>query len=284
MTNINNGYAYYALLDYDGYICKAFYANKEDPMNMTASATILKDLELAAVEKMSAYFNTPKDTIRLIRIISGHSWKKDIYPSYKRQRKRDEYLGMFRDKVKTYPSIRLVPQLEADEAIVLISDYLQSINKDNYIVFSDDKDLRYYCPKCCKINITEEVVKQDNLDVYKSQLIQMLAGDSEDNIKGIPRVGMKTGEKLLDKYGYDLKSVIRCFKDNEIDIDNCLRDLLLIIPLAKEYRDENTLAEESIVTDLLEGRRVIDAHVCTLLINQIQFLSKIVKEVYDEKD
>lgn len=275
---------YYAILDYDGYVCKAFYANKDNPMDMKASAGILRELEDSAAQKVSEYFHAPRDTVRIIRVMSGHSWKKDIYPSYKRKRKKNEYLGMFRDEVKRYPSIRLVQQLEADEVIVLISDYLQSQNKNNYIVFSDDKDLRYYCPTCCKINLTEEIIEQDYLDVYKSQLEQMLIGDSEDNIKGIPKVGEKTAPILLEQYGYDIKNVIKCFRDKEVDIDNCLRDLLLVIPLSQNYRDKNSRDEMSVVLDILEGRKVIDQQICNLLINQIQYLNKIVKEVYDEEN
>ena len=273
----------YALLDYDGYVCKAFYANKDDPMNMKASAEILRDLEKAAIEKASEFFNIPEDSVRILRIMSGHSWKKDIYPSYKRKRQKNEYLGYFRDEIKRYPGIRLVNQLEADEIIVLLSDYFQSRKFDNYIVFSDEKDLRYYCPICCKINITEEVQIQDYLDVYKAQLEQMLAGDSEDNIKGIPGVGNKTAPKLLGQYGYDIQGVIRCFRDKGIDIDNCLRDLLLVIPLATSYRNPEPEKEEAIATDIVCGSKVVDQVVCSLLISQIQFLNKIVKEVYDEE-
>lgn len=275
---------YYAILDYDGYVCKAFYANKDDPMDMRISAEILRDLELAAVERTANFFNAPRDAVRVLRVMSGHSWKKDIYPSYKRKRKRDEYLGIFRDEVKRYPSIRLVPQLEADEVIVLLSDYFQSINFNNYIVFSDDKDLRYYCPTCCKINITEEIAEQDYLDVYKTQLEQMLIGDAEDNIKGIPGVGAKTAPKLLDQYGYDIKGVVRCFRDKGVDIDSCLRDLLLVIPLGRSYREPQPGKEESITTDIICNSKVVDQLICELLISQIQFLNKIVKEVYDEEE
>lgn len=274
----------YALLDYDGYVCKAFYANKEDPMNMQASATILRDLENAAAEKTAQYFNTPRDKVKILRIMSGHSWKKDIYPSYKRKRKKDEFLGIFRDKVKTYPSVRIVQQLEADEVLVLLSDYFQAVNFNRYVVFSDDKDLRYYCPTCCKINLTEEIVGQDFLDVYTQQLEQMLIGDSEDNITGIPRVGAKTAPKLLSEYGYELSGVIRCFKDNKIDIDNCLRDLLLVIPLSKTYRDNTIELDKNIALDLISGTTPIDQNISKLLINQIQYLNKKVKEVYDSNE
>lgn len=282
IRNIKNNI--YAILDYDGFVCKAFYANKEDPMNIQAAANILKDLETAARDKTADFFGVPSDEIHILRIMSGHSWKKDIYPSYKRKRKKDEFLGVFRDKVKNMPRVRVINQLEADEVIVLLSDYLSECNINKYIVFSDDKDLRFYCPVCCKINITEEVHPQDFMDVYTSQLEQMLIGDSEDNIKGIPKVGEKTAPKLLSKYGYNLKGVIKCFKDNGVDIDNCLRDLLLVIPLSKTYRHDDPDSEAGVAEDIIIGTPPVDQLINRLLIGQIQYLNEAVKGVYDNEE
>ena len=271
----------YAILDFDGFVCKSFYANKEDPMNLYAARNILRDLVQAAVEKTARYFNCKENFVTVVALMSGHSWKKDIYPSYKRSRKKDEYLGIYREEIKKLSSVQVIQQLEADEAIVLLSDYLQDIGHKEFIVFSDDKDLRYYCPVYCKINITEEIQEADALEIYSKQLEQMIIGDGEDNIKGIPKVGEKTAPKLLAQYGYDLKGVIRCFRDKEVDIDNCLRDLLLVVPLEEIYR-EKTDSTEKVSKDILTKSEVNDYEVMQLIISQIQYLNNIVKEVYDE--
>lgn len=272
----------YALLDYDGFVCKAFYANKENYMDMESATQILKDLSNAALSKVEGYFNT-KD-VQVIPVMSGHSWKKDIYPSYKRTRKRDEYLGAFREYIKEEFKREIVigPQLEADEILVCLSDYLTHLKK-KFIVFSDDKDLRYYSKNYCKINITEEVQERDFLTNWKEQLEQMIIGDREDNIQGIPKVGEKTAPKLLEACGYNIEGVIRCFKDRGIEIDNCLRDLLLVIPLSQDY-----ITDKELVRDL--SREVLyygepdELTVNKALIGQIQYLNKVVKDIYDEKN
>lgn len=271
----------YAILDYDGYVCKAFYANKENPMDIQTAEEILKDLEFAAVSKAINYFDVDYKDLRIIKLMSGHSWKKDIYPSYKRTRKRDEYLGVFRDYIKSNDKDIIIPDcLEADEAIVCLADYLRNYHED-FIVFSDDKDLRYYSEVYCKINITEEVHEQDILSVWKYQLEQMIIGDREDNITGIPKVGEKTAPKILDTYGYDISGVIKCFKDKNIDIDNCLRDLLLIIPLSEDYlEDKNT--SRNIAKSILQNKIVDNYDTYEAIISQIKFLNNKVKEVYNE--
>ena len=42
-------------------------------------------------------------------------------------------------------------------------------------------------------------------------LLQSLAGDSTDGIKGLPRVGLKTAEKLLDKHGGTWEGVVQAY-------------------------------------------------------------------------
>ena len=191
------------LLDFDGYICKAFYA----------SIARLKD-------------NFGHGAV--IKVISGHTYKKDVYPSYKLGRKRNEDLGAFREYVKlTYEDLKIVPNLEADDVITMMAEDL-----GNCIVFSDDKDLRYYNPQYCKININEEIGYE--ADYKKKQLIQLLVGDKEDDIAGIPKVGEKTAEKLLDMYGWNIDSVIEIYRDKQVTIDECLKNLLLISPIRKE--------------------------------------------------
>lgn len=273
----------YAILDYDGYVCKAFYANKDNPMDIDSSVEILEDLEASAIRKTLNYFDVNYEDLKVIKVMSSHSWKKDIYPSYKRTRKKNEYLGLFRDYIKeTDKEITLVQSLEADEVIVCLSDWLRE-NKEDFVIFSDDKDLRYYSETFCKINITEEIQKQDMLDIWKYQLEQMIIGDREDDITGIPKIGEKTAPKLLEVYGYDIEGVVKSFKDKGVGIDECLRDLLLVIPLSESYLDNNQLGWE-IAQQVISKNKVDNVDVYEAIISQIQFLNKKVKEIYDTND
>ena len=271
----------YALLDFDGYICKSFYANKEDMMNMNSAENILLDLYQAAMTKTHDYFKDRTNPIKVLPIVSGHSWKKDIYPSYKRQRKRDEYLGIYRERIiEKYKPI-IIETLEADEVIVMIADYLRAIGEENYIIFSDDKDLRYYTERYCKINITEQVVEQEPQSLIYNQLAQMLIGDREDNIQGIPKVGEKTAPKLLEQYGVTLEGVIQIFKDKGIDIDQTLRDLLLVVPMSDSYLSLTEPAYR-VANQIIQGVNIDMLDVHNSIISQVQYLNEKVKSIYDE--
>lgn len=257
----------YGLLDYDGYICKAFYASIardeneiEDMMNVLNELTDSAQYKLDQVDKNN----------KLIKVVSGHTYKKDIYPSYKSKRKRNEDLGMFRDYVLTEMSDELVrvPQLEADDVLTMMYERYNNLKGQKAIVFSDDKDLRYYCPEYCKINLTEEISEQK--DYIKKQLEQMLIGDKEDCIDGIPKVGEKTAEKLLDMYGYNLKAVIEVYRDKGISLDECLKNLILVTPICKDlvYEYQYGLDDSSTMNNIL---------------GHFRFFNELVTEVYNEK-
>ena len=272
-----------ALLDYDGYICKSFYANKEDMMDFSNAEKILNDLVESAIYKSMKYFRCTRDDLTVLKIISGHSWKKELYPSYKRSRKRDEFLGMYRQIISERKGITKIEPLEADELLIVLSDYIRNFGDDKYIVFSDDKDLRYYTPRYCKINITEQVVEQDPQALVYNQLAQILIGDKEDNINGVPKVGEKTASKLLGNLGFTLENVIRIYKEKNVDIDLILRDLLLLIPLSDAYTSDPLYAYD-FAEQILKRKPLNEEYIHKALISQINFLNKKVKEVYDEKN
>lgn len=270
-----------AILDFDGYICKSFYANKDDMMDMQKAESILLDLYQSAVTKVKDYFKDRTSPTKIIPVVSGHSWKKDIYPSYKRQRKRDEYLGLYREQIINKYKPVMIETLEADEVIVMLADYLRAIGRDDYVVFSDDKDLRYYTERYCKINITEQIVEQDIMALQYDQYCQMIIGDREDNIQGVPKVGEKTAPKLLNEYGFTLDGVIKIFKDKGINIDQTLRDLLLVIPMSDSYL-KITEPAYRVANQIIDGVKIDMLEVHNSIISQVQFLNDKVKSIYDE--
>lgn len=270
-----------AILDFDGYICKSFYANKDDMMDMQKAEDILLDLYQSAVTKVKDYFKDRTSPTKIIPVVSGHSWKKDIYPSYKRQRKRDEYLGVYRERIIEKYKPVMIETLEADEVIVMLADYLRAISRDDYVIFSDDKDLRYYTERYCKINITEQIVEQNIMELQCNQYCQMIIGDREDNIQGVPKVGEKTAPKLLGEYGFTLDGVIKIFKDKGIDIDQTLRDLLLIIPMSDSYL-KLTEPAYRVAHQIIDGVKIDMLDVHNSIISQVQFLNDKVKSIYDE--
>lgn len=222
-----------ALLDFDGYICKAYYAT------ISKGSTDFDEM-LALLEELVESAKSKVDEGAMIKYyISGHTYKKDIYPSYKVNRKKDLLLGEFREFIKLYYEDKLiVDNVEADDLITMDCEVYE---KTGFvpIVFSDDKDLRYYCKRYCKINLSEEIVEQDEKEMVQHRIIQFLTGDREDNVQGVYGIGEKKAIIELNKLGgITIENVIRVYKNKGIDIDECLKNLILISPLHHKVIEE----------------------------------------------
>ena len=230
MTSNGMTSTHFALLDYDGFVCKAFFAAMARGEIDNAESVLLELTEIA-IQKAKDFFET--EDVEVFKVMSGHSWKKDLYPEYKAKRKRNAYIRDFRDyTLASQPDIFRPERLEADELIILMHDELVDAGKQ-VIVFSDDKDLKYYSKLHCGINVGQEVEPTlTNNELY----VQLLAGDKEDCITGIPKVGKKTAVKLLDNE-YTIEKVIQIYKEKEIDLDECIKQLVLTIPMPKQFND-----------------------------------------------
>lgn len=267
----------YALLDYDGYVCKSLYAAISSG-DISEAPRILNELTQSAIDRTSKYFDDRP--IEVIKVMSGHSWKKDVYPTYKAKRKKDPRIKEFRDWVlETDDTILKVEPLEADEVLVIIHDYLSNYNIDDCIVFSDDKDLHYVTLLNCKINTTEEVdIRYDENKLF----CQMLAGDKEDNVDGINKVGMKTADKLLnEKGGYNLTNVIEIYKEKKVSEGECNKQLNLINPIKREFFQECDKMLYDIIGATLLNREIPSRELLDTLISyQQEYINKEVHKVY----
>lgn len=252
-----------ALLDFDGYICKAYYAT------IGKGLTDFDEM-LALIEELveSAKSKVEEDAI-IKYYISGHTYKKDIYPSYKANRKKDPLLGEFREFVKLYYEDKIIKDnVEADDLIVM--DYERYAKVRNPVVFSDDKDLRYYCKTYCKINLSEEIVEQDEKEMEQHRIIQFLTGDREDNVQGVYGIGEKKALIELNKLGgVTIENVIRVYRNKGIDIDECLKNLILISPLYSKF---------------IEGYYYDDEDTLDNIIGLFKYWNKKVKEIYNEDE
>lgn len=252
-----------ALLDFDGYICKAYYAT------IGKGSTDFDEM-LALLEELVDFAKSKVSEDAIIRYyISGHTYKKDIYPSYKANRKKDPLLGEFREFIKLYYGDKLIKDnVEADDLIVM--DY-EIYNKAhlNPVVFSDDKDLRYYCKRYCKINLSEEIVEQDEKEMVQHRIIQFLTGDKEDNVQGVYGIGEKKAIIELNKLGgITIENVIRIYKNKRIDIDNCLKNLILISPLYSKFIENYYYNDEDILDNIM---------------GLFKYWNKKIKEIYYEE-
>ena len=127
-----------------------------------------------------------------IGFLTGKNFRKEINPEYKGNRKgeRPEFFRELKEYVLT--KFNLIEPLEADDCVNICKNKIEG----SFIV-SNDKDLlnlpgRHYNPQ-----------KQDWKETTKEEAeryfwISMIAGDTTDNIKGIPGKGVKYAESVLN--------------------------------------------------------------------------------------
>ena len=145
---------------------------------------------------------------------SGKTFRNDIYPDYKANRSEAP-----EDLIPQFPVIRKATsafnlpfvELLGYEADDLIASYAEEAKKQNMkvTIVSSDKDLMQLVSDSVSMLDTMKgkvFKKEDVLEkfgVYPEKVIdvQALAGDSIDNIPGIPGIGIKTAALLINEYG-----------------------------------------------------------------------------------
>jgi len=148
-----------------------------------------------------------------LAIRGANNFRKDLFPDYKVNRKRNED-----PKIKEMFSMAykyLTNEMEAIPAEGQEADDLLAIwqTEEPGIIVSIDKDmlqvpgLHFNNARWEYITVSEE---EANYNLHK----QILMGDSSDNIKGLTGVGPKRAESLLKGRGADLrKKVCKAWKD-----------------------------------------------------------------------
>ncbi|MBT5185643.1 MAG: DNA polymerase I [Kordiimonadaceae bacterium] len=217
---MSNGKHLY-LIDGSGFIFRAYHAIRPltrpdgTPVNAVSGFCnmlfkLLRDLEDSErPSHLAVIFDAGKKTFR-----------NDIYPEYKAHRPPapDDLVPQFQiihDAVTAFnlPSIKL----EGYEADDIIATYAKQAEADGHrvTIVSSDKDLMQLVTD----NVTmfdsmknrhigaEEVIEKFGLGPEKVIEIQALAGDSSDNVPGVPGIGVKTAALLLEEYG-DLETLL----------------------------------------------------------------------------
>lgn len=249
----------YALLDYDGFICKAFYAaTKNGETDIESALAILDNLTEAAVNKAQSFFETK---VEVCKYVSSHTLKKDFFPSYKAKRKKNDLLGDFRDIIIDVHDCLKIDGFEADDLI-----YSQIVDKgqSNCLVFSDDKDMVDFSKYLCGINLTEELIELDPDESLKRQYIHYLKGDKEDNIEGIPQVGETKASKILNNVNistlrfYDFIS--EEYKKHKVPFEEAVKNIYLLTPIYAHPHLKPLSCHKMILTTIIERVMTIYAN------------------------
>jgi len=206
------------VIDGSGFIFRAFHAlppmTRADgtPVNAVLGFTnmLWKILRETDADYLAVIFDTSRKTFR-----------SDIYPEYKAHRPDvpEELVPQFpliRDATRAFnlPSIELVG-FEADDLIASYTRAARAVGAKVTIV-SSDKDLM-------QLVEGDDVIMYDffkNREIGPAEVeerfgvgpdrvvdVQALAGDSADNVPGVPGIGVKTAALLIQEYG-DLEAVL----------------------------------------------------------------------------
>ena len=194
---------------------------------------------------------------------SGESFRNELYDQYKANRPPapEDLVPQFpliREATKAFqlPSI----EMEGYEADDLIATYARQAAEAGarVTVASSDKDLMQLVdeqvtmldPMKAKRIAREEVIEKFGVGPDRVIDVQALAGDSVDNVPGVPGIGVKTAAQLITEYG-DLDALLE--RAGEIKQPKRREKLIAHAEDARISRQLVTLKRDVAVEDALEA-------------------------------
>jgi len=209
---------HFYLIDGSGYIFRAYYAlpplsRKSDGLPTgavngfcTMLYKLLEDSRSDAGKNKPTHFVVIFDSAR-------KNFRNEIYKDYKANRTEtpEDLAPQFEYIRKSVEAFNVTSaemlNYEADDLIATYTDKI--IKKGAKVtIISGDKDLmqlvkpgvRLYDPMKSKVLGNKEVKEKFGVEPSKVVDVQALAGDSSDNVPGVPGIGIKTAAELINKY------------------------------------------------------------------------------------
>ena len=203
------------LVDGSGFIFRAFFARGVSSSAMTRSdGTPTNAVYIYTRMLRKLIDDTEADHIAVIFDTSRKSFRNDIYADYKAHRPPppDDLIPQFAlvreaTEALNVPAIEL-PGYEADDLIATYARQAADAGAEVTIV-SSDKDLMqlvddritmFDAMKNVRIG-REQVMEKFGVGPERVIDVQALAGDSTDNVPGVPGIGVKTAAQLVGEYG-----------------------------------------------------------------------------------
>jgi len=238
------------LIDASVYVFRAYYSMPEDmtddagnPINaFYGFARFIGDfMEQVTPEYLAIAFDESLSS----------SFRTEIYPEYKANRdpappELKRQFGQCRRYVRALGVMELgSPKYEADDLIGTLVEHGRRIGRPSTIV-TRDKDLTQLLQKddvfwdfAGKGKLRSDEIP-DSFGVFPEQIADFLAlaGDAVDNIKGVPGVGKKTAEKLLQHFGSLDEIYSNLDKVHEVNV----RGAKTLGPKLETHRDAAYLA------------------------------------------
>ena len=205
------------LVDGSGFIFRAFHAL---PPMTRPDGTPVNAVYGFCNMLMKLLRDTDADHIAVIFDSARKTFRNDIYPEYKAQRPPppEELIPQFqlcRDAVEAFnvPAVDL-PGYEADDLIATYTRQAREVGAEVTVVSSDkdlmqlveDKVVLFDAMRNRELGL-DAVLEKFGVGPDKVVEVQALAGDSVDNVPGVPGIGVKTAALLIAEYG-DLEGLL----------------------------------------------------------------------------
>lgn len=189
-----------AAIDADLLLWKFGYRNEKNFAWDNGASSSMTDLTMALKETRD-FIEDIRQTTRseetILCFTHFNNYRYNVLPTYKHNRKDAVYPQLYRslkDWLLMDYETMVVDPLEADDVLGIMA----TTYPDRFVICTIDKDLEQIPGMHFNWNHDSKVrwvtPEEGDYVFYK----QCLIGDSVDGFKGIPRVGPKTAEKLLD--------------------------------------------------------------------------------------
>jgi DNA polymerase-1 len=275
------------LIDGSGFIFRAFHGlpplTRPDGTPVNAVLGFTNMLWKILRDSKASYFAVIFDTAR-------KTFRSDIYPEYKAHRPPppDELIPQF-DLVRDATRAFNVPSLEMRgyEADDLIATYTRRACEAGMrvTIVSSDKDLMQLVEDPQVVLLDHFKNREIGSDGVREKFgvgpdkvidVQSLAGDSSDNVPGVPGIGVKTAAELINKYG-DLDTLLA--RAEEIKQPKRRQNLLDFADQARISRQLVTLDQDVPDLEPLEnlGRRDVEPDVLMAFLKEQGFTAAMAR-------
>ena len=257
----------YYLVDGSGFIFRAFHTI---PMRVRkADGAPTNAVYGFSAMLMRLLADISADYIAVVFDASSTTFRNEIYPDYKANRDEppEELVPQFpviRDAVAAFGLASV--ELEGYEADDIIATYCRLARDEGakVIIVSSDKDLMQlvgggitmFDPMKNKTIDVAEVGERFGVAPDRVVDVQALAGDSIDNVPGVPGIGVKTAAQLIAEFG-DLDTLLA--RASEIKQPKRRQSLIDFAEQARLSRRLVRLADDIDLPMSLDDLRVPDA-------------------------
>ncbi len=223
----------------------AFAAEKEikwedDIFTVHADFSDLKDAYIMVADYISESLDAYEENGDEITMVFSdrYTFRHELnllYKAHRRDKRSPLGINDLREWVcDEWKSIR-VDRLEADDVLGIIG----SADPHGSIIVSGDKD--FATVPCTWYNFLKGETRRITKEEADFQhLVQTLAGDATDGYFGVPRVGLKTAEKILNAEGAEWQTVVNAYEKAFMDEEDALLNARMAFILRDGYYNKKT--------------------------------------------